>query len=53
MVRFSLGITAVPPTPSVNTSPTKTQTFSTRDLLLATKIVMAKDALKRIEEVWA
>lgn len=32
---------------------TKTQAFSTRDLLLATKIVMAKDALKRIEEVWA
>jgi large subunit ribosomal protein L4 len=31
----------------------KTQAFSTRDLLLAHKIVIAKDALKAIEEVWA
>ena len=31
----------------------KTQSFSTRDLLLAHKIVMAKDALKKIEEAWA
>ncbi|MBV6457253.1 MAG: 50S ribosomal protein L4 [Fimbriimonadaceae bacterium] len=32
---------------------TKTDTFSTRDLLVAHKIVMEKDALLRIEEVWA
>lgn len=31
----------------------KTQSFSTRDLLVAHKIVMAKDALKKIEEAWA
>lgn len=31
----------------------KTSTFSTRDLLVAHKIVIAQDALKRIEEVWA
>jgi large subunit ribosomal protein L4 len=31
----------------------KTDTFSTRDLLVAHKIVMEKDALLRIEEVWA
>ncbi|MDQ2985933.1 MAG: 50S ribosomal protein L4 [Armatimonadota bacterium] len=31
----------------------KTQSFSTRDLLLAHKIVIAKAALKKIEEVWA
>ncbi len=31
----------------------KTQSFSTRDLLVAHKIVMAKAALKKIEEAWA
>lgn len=31
---------------------TRTETFSTRDLLVAHKIVMAKEAMKRIEEVW-
>jgi len=31
----------------------KTAVFSTRDLLVAHKIVIAKDALTRIEEVWA
>jgi large subunit ribosomal protein L4 len=31
----------------------KTQAFSTRDLLLAHKIVVAQDAMKAIEEVWA
>jgi len=31
----------------------KTAVFSTRDLLLAQKIVIAKDALTKIEEVWA
>ena len=30
----------------------KTQAFSTRDLLLANKIIIAKDALKALEEVW-
>lgn len=34
-------------------SVTKTNAFSTRDLLLATKIVMSKDAMKAVEEVWA
>jgi large subunit ribosomal protein L4 len=32
---------------------TKTVAFSTRDVMLAQKIVIAKDALARIEEVWA
>ncbi|MGI8924547.1 MAG: 50S ribosomal protein L4 [Fimbriimonadales bacterium] len=31
----------------------KTQAFSTRDLLIAHKIVVSKDALRAIEEVWA
>lgn len=31
----------------------KTNTFSTRDILVAHKIVVAKDALARIEEVWS
>jgi large subunit ribosomal protein L4 len=31
----------------------KSQAFSTRDLLIAHKIVVSKDALKAIEEVWA
>ena len=31
----------------------KTAVFSTRDLLVAHKIVIAKDALAKIEEVWA
>ena len=31
----------------------KTQSFSTRDLLVATNILVAKDALATIEEVWA
>jgi large subunit ribosomal protein L4 len=31
----------------------KTQAFSTRDLLVATNILVAKDALAKIEEVWA
>jgi large subunit ribosomal protein L4 len=31
----------------------KTQAFSTRDLLVATNVLVAKDALAKIEEVWA
>jgi ribosomal protein L4 len=31
----------------------KTQAFSTRDLLVATNILVAKDALAKMEEVWA
>lgn len=31
----------------------KTQAFSARDVLVAHKVVVAKDALARIEEVWA
>lgn len=31
----------------------KTQAFSARDLLVATNILVAKDALTKIEEVWA
>ena len=46
------------PNVEVRTAPStepgaKTSTFSTRDLLLAQRIVVAKDALARIEEVWA
>jgi large subunit ribosomal protein L4 len=32
---------------------TKTNAFSTRDVLVAQRIVIARDALARIEEVWA
>ena len=31
----------------------KTDVFSTRDLLVARKIVIAKDALVKVEEAWA
>jgi len=31
----------------------KTNPFSARDMLVATKILIAKDALTQIEEVWA
>lgn len=34
-------------------SGTKTATFSTRDVLVAHKIVVAKDAMAKIEEVWS
>lgn len=45
------------PNVEVRTAPTKNaeakaQPFSTRDLLVAKKIVIAQDALKKIEEVW-
>jgi large subunit ribosomal protein L4 len=36
-----------------NTEGVKTNTFSTRDLLVAHKILIAADALKSIEEVWS
>lgn len=46
------------PNVTVRTAPTtdaeaKSATFSTRDVLIAHKIVIAADALKAIEEVWA
>lgn len=50
------------PNVSVRTAPSssqgegeaaKTAVFSTRDLLLARKIVIAKDALTRVQEMWA
>jgi len=31
----------------------KTNTFSTRDVLVAHKVIIAADAMKRIEEFWA
>ncbi len=39
--------------PSGGTTDAKTAVFSTRDLLIAHKIVIAKDALAKIEEVWS
>lgn len=33
--------------------PAKTATFSTRDVLVAHKVVIAQDAMSKIEEVWA
>jgi large subunit ribosomal protein L4 len=46
------------PNVTVRTAPSvsnedKTQSFSTRDLLVAKKIVIAQEALTKIEEVWA
>jgi large subunit ribosomal protein L4 len=45
------------PNVEVRTAPargdeSRTQTFSTRDLVIARKILVAQDAMKRIEEVW-
>ncbi len=37
----------------VEAAPAKSVAFSTRDLLVAHKIVIAQDALKAMEEVWA
>ncbi len=39
--------------PALNGSEIKTSAFSARDILVAHKIVVAKDAMTRIEEVWA
>lgn len=39
--------------PGVGETDAKTNTFSTRDLLIARKVVVAKDALARIEEAWS
>jgi large subunit ribosomal protein L4 len=39
--------------PSTNNGDDKTAVFSTRDLLVAHKILIAQDALAKIEEVWA
>jgi large subunit ribosomal protein L4 len=47
------------PNVTVRTAPSKgedcakTAVFSTRDLLVAHKVLIAKDALAKIEEVWA
>jgi len=46
------------PNVTVRTAPatdngSKTSVFSARDLLVAQKLVVAKDALAKIEEVWA
>ena len=51
----NLGNVEVRTAPSAKTEgePSKSATFSARDILVAHKIVIAKDALKRIEEVWA
>jgi len=39
--------------PAKNGEETKSVTFSARDLMVAHKVLMAQDALKKIEEVWA
>lgn len=39
--------------PSAGEEKAKTVTFSARDILVAHKVLIAKDALARIEEVWA
>jgi large subunit ribosomal protein L4 len=45
------------PNVAVRTAPStgeeKTTTFSTRDMLVAHKVVVAQDALKKIEEAWS
>jgi large subunit ribosomal protein L4 len=46
------------PNVTVRTAPTgdkevKTEVFSTRDLIVAHKVLIAKDALAKLEEVWA
>lgn len=39
--------------PAAKDSDVKTAAFSVRDMMVAHKIVVAKDAMQRIEEVWA
>ena len=39
--------------PAAGTTDAKTAVFSARDLLIAHKVVIAKEALDKIEEVWA
>jgi large subunit ribosomal protein L4 len=38
--------------PASGTSEAKTQTFSTRDLMIARKLVVAQAAMEKIQEVW-
>ena len=40
-------------TAPANAEGAKAQAFSARDLMIARKIVIAQDALDKIEEVWA
>lgn len=46
-------VRTAPSSQANGTEGAKTNTFSARDLLVATKILIAKDALSQIEEVWA
>ncbi len=46
-------VRTAPSSSAGGTEAAKTAVFSTRDLLIAQKIVIAKDALTKIEEVWA
>jgi len=46
-------VRTAPASTAGGTEAVKTAVFSTRDLLVAQKIVVAKDALTKIEEVWA
>jgi len=46
-------VRTAPASTAGGTEAVKTVVFSTRDLLVAQKIVVAKDALTKIEEVWA
>lgn len=46
-------VRTAPSKPGEDGAAAKTQSFSARDLLVAHKILIAKDALARIEEVWS
>ncbi len=46
-------VRTAPAKPGDDGTTVKTQAFSARDLMVAHQIVIAKDALARIEEVWA
>ncbi len=46
-------VRTAPAKPGEDGTTVKTQAFSARDLMVAHQIVIAKDALARIEEVWA
>jgi large subunit ribosomal protein L4 len=46
-------VRTAPASSAGKTEAAKTSAFSTRDVLVAHKVLIAKDALAKIEEVWA
>jgi large subunit ribosomal protein L4 len=49
----NVSVRTAPASSKGETEAAKTAVFSTRDLMLARKIIIAQDALSRVEELWA